>query len=89
MIISSACRAVINGEKVVIPVMRHSHFFRIMKDLHCDYDKSNVEQGFLAYDELTHRETFLDRKEAFKHARDCGQMPWEAAVGELFSEDIF
>lgn len=50
MIISAACRAIANGEKVIIPCHRHSNFFEIMKVLHCQYDKASVEQGFIDWD---------------------------------------
>ena len=56
MITSAACRATINGTLMVIPVHRHCDFFEIMKLLHCNYNKNEVEQGFIAYDPITRKQ---------------------------------
>ena len=89
MIISAACRAIVNGEKVIIPCHRHSDFFEIMKVLHCQYDKANVEQGFIDWDELERKEEFVSRVEAFKRAQQAGQIPKEEAITELYSETLW
>lgn len=89
MIISAACRAIINGEKVIIPCHRHSDFFKIMKILHCQYDKSNVEQGFIDWYELERKEEFVSRAEAFKRAQIANQIPRWKEPAELFSEMLW
>ncbi len=89
MITSAACRATVNGEKVIIPCHRHSDFFEIMKVLHCQYDKASVEQGFLDWDWLEEKEEFVSRVEAFKRAQAANQIPRWKALTELFSEDLY
>ena len=89
MITSAAVRARINGELVTIPCHRHHQFFRIMKALHCDYDKNSVEQGFLYYDPMEEKELFVNREDAFRLAQKCGQIDKEKAGKTLFSEDIW
>lgn len=89
MIISAACRAIINGEKVIIPCHRHCDFFEIMKVLHCQYDKSSVEQGFIDWNELGRKEEFVSRVEAFKRAQWANQIPKWKEPTELFSEDLW
>lgn len=89
MIISAACRAIINGEKVIIPCHRHCDFFEIMKVLHCQYDKSSVEQGFIDWNELERKEEFVSRVEAFKRAQWANQIPKWKELTELFSEDLW
>ena len=91
MIISAAVRATVNGEKIIIPCHRHSNFFEIMKVLHCQYDKANVEQGFIDWD--TKQERFVSRAEAAKIAAECNQilshMKEEFNPNCLYSEDIY
>lgn len=89
MIISAACRAIVNGEKVIIPCHRHCDFFEIMKVLHCQYDKSSVEQGFIDWNELDRKEEFVSRVEAFKRAQWANQIPKWKEPTELFSEDLW
>lgn len=89
MIISAACRATVNGEKVVIPCHRHCDFFAIMKVLHCQYDKASVEQGFIDWDELEQKEEFVSRIEAFKRAQTAYQIPRWKEPTELFSEMLW
>lgn len=89
MIISAACRAVVNGEKVIIPCHRHCDFFEIMKVLHCQYDKASVEQGFIDWNELERKEEFVSRVEAFKRAQWADQLPRWKEPTELFSEDLW
>lgn len=89
MIISAAVRATVNGEKVIIPCHRHSNFFEIMKILHCQYDKSSVEQGFIDWDELEQKEEFVSRAEAFKRAQTANQIPRWKEPTELFSEMLW
>lgn len=89
MIISAACRATVNGEKVIIPCHRHSDFFEIMKVLHCQYDKASVEQGFIDWDSFEEKEEFVSRVEAFKRAQTANQIPRWKEPTELFSEDLY
>ena len=85
MITSAACRATVNGEKNVFPVMRHADFFLWMKLLHCKYDKWAVEQGFLDWN--GEEEKFVSRAEAAKIAYACGQIKEPLTI--LYSEDIY
>ena len=89
MIISAACRATINGEKIIIPCHRHCDFFEIMKVLHCQYDKASVEQGFIDWNELEEKEEFVSRVEAFKRAQTANQIPRWKEPTELFSEMLW
>lgn len=89
MITSAACRATVNGEKNIFPVMRHADFFLWMKLLHCDYNKSEVEQGFIAYDPITHKEEFMNRVDAYLHARECNQIKYDPKIQPLYSEDLY
>lgn len=89
MIISAACRATINGEKIIIPCHRHCDFFEIMKVLHCQYDKASVEQGFIDWNELEKKEEFVSRVEAFKRAQLANQIPKWKEPTELFSEMLW
>lgn len=93
MIISAACRAVVNGEENVFPIMRHGDFYRWMKMLHCQYNKAAVEQGFIDWDEEKRIEHFISRAEAAKIAKECNQilphMREEFNPNCLYSEDIY
>ena len=88
MITSGAVRATINGEDLILPVMRHSHFFEWMKLLHCNYDKNSVEQGVIDWDGTT--EKFVSRAEAMKIAKECNQLLHpDDVLGELYTEDLY
>lgn len=88
MIISAACRAVVNGEENIFKVHRHSDFFLWMKQLHCNYDKSKVESGFIDWD--MREERFVSREEAYQIALREGQLSGPTDTpGQLFSEDIY
>lgn len=90
MIISAACRAIINNnEVIIIKVHRHCHFFEIMELLHIDYDKTSVEQGFIDWNELEKKEEFVSRAEAFKRAQASYQIPRWKEPADLFSEDLW
>lgn len=89
MIISAACRAIVNGEENIFKVHRHGDFFLWMKQLHCDYDKNKVEQGFINWDELEQKEEFVSRTEAFKRAQWANQIPKWKEPTELFSEMLW
>lgn len=89
MIISAAVRAKVNGEENIFPVHRHADFFDWMKMLHCQYNKNEVEQGFIAYDPKTGKEEFVNRVDAWLHARECGQIKSNEVIGTLYSEDLY
>ena len=89
MIVSAACKAVVNGEEHIFPVHRHGDFFLWMKYLHCDYDKSKVEQGFLDWNQLEKRTEFVSREEAFERARAAGQVESWKPPQPLYSEDLW
>lgn len=84
-ILSAACRATVNGELNVFPVMRHCDFYEWMKLLHCEYNKSEVEQGFIAYDGTN--EYFVNRHEAAQIAFAAGQT--KELLDTLYSEDLY
>ena len=89
MITSAAVRAKVNGEMNVFPVHRHCDFFLWMKLLHCDFDKNNVEQGFIEWNGKEER--FINRVEALKLARECHQKIDEDKIfgNELYSEALW
>lgn len=90
MIVSAACKAVVNGEEHIFPVHRHGDFFLWMKYLHCDYDKSKVEQGFLDWNQLEQKTEFISsREEAFERARLAGQVESWREPQELYTEDLW
>lgn len=87
MIISAACRGVVNGEYGTFPVMRHGDFFVWMKLLHCNYNKAEIEQGFIDWNEERGNGKFISREEAAKLAYEYGQI--KEPKSELFSEDLW
>ena len=90
MIISAACRAIVNGEENVFPIMRHGDFYRWMKMLHCQYDKAAVEHGFIDWNEEKRIERFVSREEAYQIALHEDQLKGQTNTpGELFSEDLW
>ena len=89
MIISAAVKATVNGEENVFPVHRHGDFFLWMKQLHCDYDKNKVEQGFIDWNEFEQKKEFVSRAEAFKRAQWANQIPRWREPTELFSEMLW
>ena len=70
---------------MTIPCHCHCDAFKIMKEFgykpHEDY--AIIEQGF-----LTDKDLFLNRAQALKHARECGQVD-SIGFSELFSEDLW
>lgn len=89
MIISAAMRAKVNGEVNVFPCHRHCDFFLWMKLLHCEFDKSTVEQGFIEWDGK--HEHFVNRTAALRLAREYNQILNENEIydGELYSEALW
>lgn len=95
MIICAAMRIQVEGldHETIIPCVRHGDGFKIIKDLgYAPMAKYKVlEQGF-----VTNFGEFLNRKEALKHARICGQLSqstlWykeDHNDDELYSEDLY
>ena len=95
MIICAAIKIQIEGldHETIIPCRRHGEGFKLIKDfgLKPRVGYKEIEQGF-----IDHIGDFFDRKEAYKHAVDCGQLSattreWKASQGEieLYSEDLY
>ena len=68
---------------------RHGDCLKIINDF--DMNVIETVQGFMKHDG-----TFLDRKEALKHALECGQLnattKWyqqDHNIEELYSEDLY
>ena len=89
MIICAAVRSVVNGEKNVFKVHRHGDFFLWIKQLQCNYNKAEVESGFIDWDEVNRIERFVSREEAYQIAKQCRQITETDTPGELFSEDLY
>ena len=81
-------------ESIMISGFRHGDCFKMIKHLEERWKLKRsvcVVQGF-----MNHKGEFLDRKEAYKHAMDCGQINahcvWAREDGmpeELYSEDLY
>lgn len=73
MILASAIKYKIEatGEEVVLCGARHGDVFAQLKALGFEARKGyeEIEQGF-----IDHKNNFLTRKEAFEHAKMCGQI---------------
>ena len=73
MILASAIKYKIEAtdKEVILCGARHGDVFRQLEDLgfeaHQGYEE--IEQGF-----IDHHNNFLTRKEAFEHAKMCGQI---------------
>ncbi len=63
---------------------RHDEIFRLMHDLHIDYDKETAEQGFLTSDDK-----FVDRRIAVYVARAASQVSQDFNENILYSEDVW
>ena len=80
-----------NGE-LVVPCLRHGYGYRIVDTLsEFRYGASRITEGF-----ITHKNEFLDREAAFRHALACGQLSattreWKRVKEEteLYSEDLY
>ena len=87
-IIAAAVRFPYGGKTVVWPLHRHADFFDIAKQMGFQYDKNEVEQGFIAWD--GEKEFFVNRVEARKIAIAAKQIEETAtSFKELFSEDLW
>ena len=94
MIICAAIKTQMIGlnEPTIIPCFRHAHGYKILQDLVSDRRLyGQVVEGFIDNDGH-----FLDRKEAYKHTIECGQLSktvrWQKFDHddkELYSEDLY
>ena len=91
MIICSAIKLEKEDGSLIICGHRHSNCFNIFANMTTDWHKAKKIQGF-----INHKGEFLDRKEAFEHAKECGQCNatqrwyWEDHnQDELYSEDLY
>ena len=95
MLICAALLIQVDGldHQTILPCRRHGDGFEILCDLGFapKTKYSIVEQGF-----IDHNGKFLDRLEAWNHARDCGQLSQTTAWYkqdhfdvELYSEDLY
>jgi len=92
MILASAIKFHIEAtnKNVILCGVRHSDIFKQLKSLGFKPREgyTELEQGF-----IDHRGRFLLRKEAYKHAKECGQLSSTTNIAksndELFSEDLW
>ena len=76
---------------VIIPCHRHHNGYEILHELGVKNYRGNIEEGF-----ITTKNEFLNRKDAFNHAIECGQLSAvtrqykrEKFETELYSEDLY
>lgn len=93
MIICAAIRIVdsFTGDNFVVCGLRHGDCFKVISRLDKKWRAGEKVQGF-----INHKGEFLNRKEALKHAEDCGQIPETVRyyredhnINELYSEDLY
>lgn len=80
------------NEEVILCGARHGDIFKQLKPLGFEPQKGykEIEQGF-----IDHHNNFLTREEAFKHAKEIGQLCCNIAYKEnsstikLISEDLW
>ena len=92
MIICAAIRIINHeGENEIVCGRRHGDCWSIINKLNDDWSAGPRIEGF-----VTHTGKFLDRQEAFIHARECGQVSqttkWkqeDEGITELYSEDLW
>lgn len=92
MIICAALLVQVEGleHTTVVTCRRHGDGYRLLKDLgyapQAQYEI--VEDGF-----INHKGEFLNRKDAWLHAVECGQLPYNltrfTSHDILFSEDLY
>lgn len=95
MILAAAIRYRITetGKCAVLCGARHGDIFEQLENLgfgpHIGYEE--IDQGF-----IDHTGRFLTRKEAYEHAKQCGQLPWkiihereQRGRFNLISEDLW
>lgn len=77
-------------QNVIIPCLRHHYAYEIIRDL-----GFNPRDGYTVIEEgfIDNKNNFLNRKEAYVHAIECGQL--SATVrhnikdNTLYSEDLY
>jgi hypothetical protein len=91
MIICAALKIQVEGldHVTIVPCIRHGDGFKILEDLgFAPKTKYKVlEQGFITQDRV-----FMNRKEAWEHAAEIGQIPATLirySSGDLYSEDLY
>ena len=82
---------IVRPDELIVCGLRHGHCIQTIKELDEKWHKATRIQGF-----INHKGEFLDRKEAFKHAKEIGQYNetqryyWEDHnQSELYSEDLY
>lgn len=83
--------AAIKYKDTIIPCHRHYNAYEILYDFNIKADCNVIEEGF-----ITTIGTFLNRKEAFVDAINCGQLSAvvrqykrEKNESALYSEDLY
>ena len=83
--------AAIKYKDIVIPCHRHCNGYEILYKLGIKDYRNNIETGF-----ITTKNEFLNRKDAFNHAIECGQLSAvtrqykrEKFEADLYSEDLY
>ena len=78
-----------NEEQVIVPCYRHGNGYAMLHSLYVE--AKVLKEGF-----INHNGEFLDRYDAFAHAKECGQLPqstrWykeDNRESELYSEDLY
>lgn len=92
MIISAAIKVITtpNDKETVIVGLRHCDCYNTLANLGLKKieDYLVIDDGF-----IDHQGNFLNRRDAWKHACDCGQLPVNIVEynisEELFSEDLY
>ena len=92
MIVSAAIKIITipDDKEVVITGLRHCNCYNTLTNLGLRpmNDYYVIDAGF-----IDHQGNFLNRKDAWKHACDCGQLPVNIVEHniseELFSEDLY
>ena len=94
MIICAAIKLIMNNmaqTSIVVCGRRHADCFEIISQLNSNWKGATKIQGF-----INHKNEFLDREQAFEHAKEIGQcnatQRWywqDHRQSELYSEDLY
>lgn len=78
-------------DELIVCGLRHGHCIQTIKELDEKWHKATKIQGF-----INHKGEFLDRKDAFEHAKECGQLSestrwykFDNNQRGLYSEDLY